>query len=325
MSTATGNQIRLDQQLIGTSRSMLSAANQIAIVSHRHPDADTIGSNLCLRRVLEKQGKTVKSLCIDAPPHYCRFLAGTDLFQNSIEIARYDLIVTVDCGSRQQAGFAELSAGELPCPLLNLDHHASNDHYGDLTIVLPQASSTAQIIFMLLEGWNESIEPSMATALLAGLYFDTGSFMHSNVSAELLEIAASLTALGANLPAIHANLFRNFSEEKFHLWGQTLENVRLNRQGNAIAVINTAMVEDNFLQENLSGLIDYVSMLKDSPFALLVNETPDGQLHGSLRTRSEEINLTELAARLGGGGHRKASGFGFPARLKKELFWSVTN
>jgi len=301
---------------------ILMGAEHIGIISHRHPDADTVGSNICLRLLLEKHGRSVESICCDPLPKYCQFLDNTS-FLDQLNLQRYDLLVTVDCGSIQQCGFSEIFTGEKLPPLINLDHHASNNSFGDLAIVDPFASSTAEIVFRLLEIWQQRPNRQMATALLAGIYFDSGSFMHSNVTPELLEIASLLTELGANREIISQHLFRNFDENKYHLWGKTLENLRLNEKGTAVAVITPGLADPGTKHEAQNGLIDYVSMLRESKMALLINQDENCQIHGSLRTRYDQIDVAKMAAQLGGGGHRKASGFGFAARLEKETVWSI--
>lgn len=324
MNNSPNPSFEIDDELANTAWELLMSANNIAIVSHRHPDPDAVGSNLCLRQVLEKQGKHVDSLCINIPPASCAFLPQVESYQNVLQEKNYDLIITVDCGSRPQAAFTDIVENTLSIPLLNIDHHASNDFWGTLSIVYPELSSTSEIIYRLLEAWQQPIDPSMATYLMIGIYYDTGSFMHSNVTSQLLKIASQLLELGADLPAIKQHLFQNFTEDKFHLWGHTLENMKLSEQGTAIAVITSdTITESTTNQEALSGLIDYVSMIKGSEFALMINQENDHQIRGSLRTRKDEINVSEMAYRLGGGGHRKASGFGFPAKLEKQTIWTI--
>lgn len=324
MHTSVDKISAVDPTLASRAWDLIMRANRIAIVSHRHPDPDAVGSNLCLRLALEKQGKQVDSLCINPPPQSCAFLPKIDTYQQILDPTRYDLVITVDCGSRAQAAFPEIRDDTLPIPLINIDHHASNELWGSVPIVYPLLSSTSEIVYHLMENWQQTIDSAMATCLLIGIYFDTGSFMHSNVTAELLKTTSHLMEIGADLPAIKRHLFQNFTEQKFHLWGHTLENMKLSEKGTAVAVITTDMIGTSANgQENLSGLIDYVSMIKDSKFALMINQENEHQLRGSLRTRKDEINVSEMAARLGGGGHRKASGFGFPAKLKKQTIWTI--
>ncbi len=316
---------RIDPELARQAWSAICEASTIAIISHRHPDPDSVGSNLALRELLQSEGKKVDSYSLDSPPPSCRELIPDCCeFSSEFDPQNYDLIICVDCGSLSQVAF-DLSTNRT-MPLINIDHHTSNNNYGQLNLVFPSASSTSEIIFKLLEIWEKPVTVSQATALLMGIYFDTGSFMHSNVSCELLEIASGLILRGADLSLIKRSLYRNFSEKKFHLWGDVLGSVRVTDEGAAVAVITPENVRNHLTgPEDTGGLIDYVCMAKDSRFALMVTEEEKGQLRGSIRTRHDQVDVYKIAQTLGGGGHKKASGFSFPGTMRKESLWKITN
>jgi phosphoesterase RecJ-like protein len=317
---------RLDQSTSQQIWDTMLAAQNIAIISHRHPDPDCIGSNLVLRNLLEKLGKRIDSVCVDIPGCNCRKFRNIDNFLLELDPARYDLLITLDCGSLAQTGFEQiLSTRPGTTTLINIDHHASNNNYGTLNLVYPELSSTCEIMFLLLESWKQPINPETATLLMMGIYFDTGSFMHPNVSQELLDIAGQLTMLGADLPFIHKNLFQNFSLNKFHLWGKIMEDIRVSPQGTAVAIASPDHIQSpDFCPDDVSGVINYVSMAKNSRFALMLTQDKPGQIRGSLRTRQNDVDVEQIAGQLGGGGHKKASGFGFPAQLEKQTVWKIT-
>ncbi len=304
--------------------SAINKCQNIALVSHRNPDPDCIGSNLSLQEVLNNHGKRVDSFCTNSPPNSCGFLENIQSFQQDLDPTQYDLIISLDCGSPEQLGYYILRE-PLDIPFINIDHHPSNKHFGTINLVYPNYSSTSEIIFYLLKLWDIPLTTSIATNLLIGLYYDTGSFMHSNVNPDVLNIASALMQAGADLAQIHKHLFQNFSENKYHLWGETLENIHLTKHGTAIAVIENNKTTTPDDRECFSGLIDYVSMTKDSQFAVMITQDDSEQIKGSLRTRHDNINLSQLASELGGGGHRKASGFNFPGQVKKESIWTITN
>ncbi len=316
--------VQVDPKLADQVWSALNKASSIGIISHRHPDPDCVGSNLSLREILLKLGKQVDSLCLNEISSSCQGLKNVHEFKSEFQAERYDLIICVDCGSKSQIGF-ELPDTGRPF-LINIDHHASNDHYGDLNLVYDRYSSTCEIVFQLMEIWQQPVTKSTATALLMGIYYDTGSFMHSNVSQQLLEIAGRLTAAGADLKLIKNNLFRNFTLSKYQLWGQALEHIKVTEQGNAVAVVTPEQLSSCQADcDDLSGLIDYVCMTKNSKMAVVINQEKQNQIRGSLRTREEFIDVFQIARKLGGGGHKKASGFSFPANLEQQIIWKITN
>jgi phosphoesterase RecJ-like protein len=322
---STPASVQVDSELALQAWTALEQASSIGIISHRHPDPDCIGSNISLREILLKMGKKVDSLCLNEPPPSCRGLKDVNVFKTGFPADSYDLLICLDCGSKSQIGFDLPDLSSRPF-LINIDHHTSNDHYGDLNLVYDTYSSTCEIIFRLMEIWEKPVSRDIATALLMGIYFDTGSFMHSNVSEKLLEIAGKLTAAGADLKLIKSDLFQNFSLPKYHLWGQTLENIKITPQGSAVAVVTPEHLSScQACPDDLGGLIDYVCMAHNSKFAVVINQEKPDQIRGSLRTREDNVDVFQIARKLGGGGHKKASGFGFTARIEQQIIWKITN
>ena len=165
----------------------------------------------------------------------------------------------------------------------------------------------------------------MATSLLCGLYYDTGSFMHSNTTDQVYKIAGELMQLGADYKTIAKKLFRSHSLNKLKLWGELLSNLK---QTDNNIIVAGLRAEDfnahNAKLEDCSGAIDYLSMAKDNEFATLLIEDGKGNVRGSLRSRKNDHNLSEIASLLGGGGHKKASGFTIKGKLQKQTVWSIS-
>lgn len=311
----------LDQTSLAWSA--LAQAERIGIISHRNPDPDTIGSNLALCTLLTGLGKQVHSFCVDPIPYTCFFLPGSRDYLCQLDPVQYDLLISVDCGSSNQVSYNKIHPELFQKNFINIDHHTSNEHFGTINIV-QSLSSTCEIIFNLFRLWQVKITPQIATYLLVGLYYDTGSFMHSNTTPAVLEMAEILISHGAQQQVIIKNLYHNFTEEKFHLWGKTLEGIKVTDKNSAVAIVGYQELQKFAnASENLSGVIDYVSMAKESDFAVFISEEKTGQIKGSLRTRHDHINLSELAGQMGGGGHKKASGFGFPGQLSKQISWKI--
>lgn len=321
----------ISPEIAKTIWSTIQKAHKIAIISHRNPDADSIGSNLALYELLTRQGKQVTPVCVDPMPSEVKFLENLEKYQQEFNPLALDLLICVDAGSSKQTGFLDkypelknIVATKLP--LINIDHHASNENYGTINLVLPNAASTTMIIYELLQLWDEKITKSIATALLSGLYYDTGSFMHSNTSEEVYQVAGQLMQRGADFKTIARKLFRSHSMTKLRLWGELLNDLKQTDKNIVVAGLQEKDFKRlNATAEDISGAIDYLSMAKDNEFAAMLIEDGKGNVRGSLRSRKNDHNLSEIAALLGGGGHKKASGFTIKGKLKKETVWAVVD
>jgi len=310
------------------AKNLLQGAQRILIISHKNPDADSIGSNLALREALENYGKTVVSACVDKPPESCRNLNGFEDYVQDFKTEDFDLIVTVDCGAHKLMAFHELKPELLDrtrVKLLNIDHHPSNDFFGNVNIVLPQTPATCFIIFLLSTYCGWTITPTMATALLQGLYYDTGCFMHSNTNSETLRVAARLKALGGDHERAVKNEFHTASIAKLRLWGRALSRVNLNeKQAVVTALTEQDYTEENAVSDDISGLVNYLNHVPEAKFCVLLTEDFKGNIKASLRTQRDDIDLTAITGLFGGGGHKRASGFTIQGRLTEKKVWSIT-
>ncbi len=318
---------KIPQDEFDKAKDLLMAAHNILIISHRSPDADSVGANLAMKETLEAMGKKVQSACADPVPSNCVFLKDADRYINDFNSADYDLIVTVDCGSHELMKF-HLKKPELldrtKTTLINIDHHPSNDFFGNVNIVMDQAPATCFILYLFFTYCGWGISKDCATDLLHGLYYDTGSFMHSNTSADTYRIAARLKAHGADHERCVKEQFHTSSISKLRLWGRALSRVSMNSKNAVVAAITERdFREENTEPEDLSGLINYINSVPDSRFCVLLTEDMKGNIKGSLRTQNEDIDLTQIAGLLGGGGHKKASGFTVPGKLHERVVWEV--
>lgn len=308
------------------AKELIFAAQNILIISHRNPDGDTIGSNLALRAALEKLGKNIVSSCVDDLPKNSVFLKGSEKFVQDFDLSVFDLIITVDCGGYKLVGFhtkkPEILSGKTP--VINIDHHQSNEYFGDINIVMTDAPAACSVVYQIINYFDWEITKDMATALLHGLYFDTGSFMHSNTDALTLRIASRLKTLGADHEACVKHQFNSSSLEQLRLWGYALSRASLNKKH---AVVSTLTKEDfeksNTSPGDISGLVNYLNYVPESKLSVLLTEDQDGNIKASMRTQGEEVDLSAIAELFGGGGHKKAAGFTIPGHITQKLVWEV--
>ena len=309
------------------AKTLLDQAKRIVIIAHKNPDADAVGSNLALREVLELMGKDVTSACVDPVPSNCLFLRKADTFVQDFNPADFDLIITADCGGHKVMAFHEKKPELLDrnkTLLLNIDHHASNDHYGTVNVVLPEAPATCFILFLMFSTYGWTITPSMATALMHGLYYDTGSFMHTNTSATALRIAARLKALGADHGRCIKEQYHTHALAQLRLWGRGLERASLNSKHAVVTGLTSKDFQElGASKDDVSGLINYLNHASPAKFCVLLTEENNGIIKGSMRTQDPDINLSAISQLFGGGGHTKAAGFSIPGRLVEKRTWSI--
>ena len=285
----------------------LHGARRIALVSHRDPDPDTIGSALALGLGLESLGKRVSWHCADPVPEQQRFLHGSERFTQEPPPEDVDLVVTVDFGSVDRAKFALPSRPKL----VNIDHHASNDNFGTANLVDVTAAASAELVSRVIDALGVKWTPEMATAALVGIMTDTGSFQFPSTDARALERAARLREAGADLQAITYNIFRNKRFEALKLWGFAFARLVREQGGQLVwTEIRSGDVERaEARDEDISGLVEQIARSSGMRVALLFNEQ-SGVVKVSCRTSQWEpsVDASALMARFAGGGHVRAAG-----------------
>lgn len=316
-----------DQKEVENIGALLQKANRILMIPHKSPDGDTLGSALGLFQAFKNLGKSPEVICLDPPAPVFSFMPNIELVKTGQPTLDYDAYFILDAGATHLTGFNETHPQlfDKSLPVVNIDHHPTNNFYGKYNVVIPQAASTTAIVFELLNALNISVDRQTATCLLTGLYTDTGSFMHSNTNAEMLRIGAELLKKGANLRGISKDIFNTLKISTMHLWGRVLKNTYQTSEGVTIsAVTQNDFLECDATPDDLTGVIDYVNSIPGAAYSVMLTER-EGKVKGSLRTLKEEINVSDIAAAYGGGGHAKAAGFTVSGELEKEIRWKVVD
>lgn len=292
-------------------------AKRIAVISPKNLDGDSLGSTCALNIVLKNLGKQSQLICLADIPDNMRFIPTANEFIQDLDTSTYDLFLITDCGEAKLTGFdkthPEMFDGTKE--FINIDHHISNTKFGTINIVKHQTAAACIVVYRLLKHWNVRITPDIATALMVGIYTDTGSFMHSNTSEEVYQVAGELLSCGASIPKIMKNIFKNTPLSTMKLWGRVMDRARQNDRKITVSyVLQKDFDELGAKPDELSGVVDYINAVPDSYFSVLLTEF-EGKIKGSLRTLRDDVNLSDIAKVFGGGGHAKASGFTMPGRL----------
>ncbi|MBU1130769.1 DHH family phosphoesterase [Patescibacteria group bacterium] len=307
----------------------IDEAKNILAITHQKPDGDGLGAICALASYLTSLRKNYQLFCLDPVPDSGIFLplahqitADRSVFNN-----QYDLIIILDSGDLQHAGIDQLLENyKHQYTLVNIDHHITNQGYGDLNLVLAEKSSVSEIVYNLFHIWHFPICKEVATALLNGIIFDTGAFSNAATSLSSLEAASHLLNLGARHKEINESQIRNKSLGLLKLWGRAFERLTYNPHYDlAFTVITQQDIKEcQASPEATEGIANFFNELAGAKIALVLKEEPDGQIKGSLRTTYDDIDVGQLAKNWGGGGHKKAAGFSVKGRLVyNENRWKI--
>jgi len=283
----------------------ITNARYIVIVSHIHPDGDTIGSTLALYNVLKEQGKKValfNATCDELPREF-RFLDGFFKIQKKLP-KFFDLLVSCD-----SASFDRLGVQKNDFEIVNIDHHKSNTNYGDINIVQGEASSAGVVLYRLLKANNIKISKKTAIALYTSVADDTGFFRYGGIDADTFKTASELIACGADPKMIANEVKSNVSLAKTRLIAYMLSNFELHYDATVVSVVfDRAVLESTGAKR--SDTKNIISILRDIAnvkVALMVLEVGDG-CKISLRSDGD-IDVSKISVMYDGGGHKGAAGF----------------
>ena len=292
---------------------ILSAKN-VGITYHASPDGDAVGSVLALINGLKSLNKNCYVISREKPSENLRFLPGSEEITGEITapLKNSDLVIVLDCGSLDRVcGNVEEFSGLL----INVDHHITNDKYGDINYVDARAAATAEIVYELLQilkiDFNKANDTTLkiGTCIYTALVTDTGGFRHSNVTEKTHRIAAVLKKIGVNNTFIYQSLFDNKEFDRIKLIGKALSSIELVLDGKvALLEMTNSFGRDIGIDEigDTSDIISYGLQIKGVEVTLLLKEADDC-VKASLRSK-DKVDVRKVAEIFGGGGHIKAAG-----------------
>lgn len=293
----------MDKNLLQDARRRLASAQNILITSHVRPDGDAICSVLALGLALQDSGKQVQMVLSDGVPAGYEHLAGVDLIVRAPS-GPADLVVAVDAAAQDRSGEA---LRDHPKVDINIDHHVTNTRFASVNLIDPASVATCAMLAEILPEFGLAFTPAIVDALLTGLLTDTIGFHTSNMTPRALRIAADLVEKGADLPTLYERALLRRSFEALRYWGAGLSN--LQREGElvwsslSLADRKTASYPGNDDAE----LINNVAFVEGASVVVLFIEQADNQVKISWRSQGD-IDVSQIAAQFGGGGHVPAAG-----------------
>lgn len=301
----------------------IHCANKICITNHTSMDGDALGSALGLYNILKKMDKNVYVRIKENVPSYLNFLPGCKEISVSEDIISEDTdcVIVLDCGNVERIN-AVININSKHYTLINMDHHISNDMYGDLNYVDTYASAVGEIIYDLMKPLNVKLCKDVAECLYVSILTDTGAFKYSNTSNKTHSIAGELIATGINFTEIHEKIFDNKSFNKIKFFGKVIDTIELfaNNQACTMEVREKDVKELSLVGEDTGDVIAFGTKIDSVEVTALLKEK-DGLTKVSLRSK-KEVDVRKIAEQFGGGGHVRAAGFASNnsiEQVKKEL------
>lgn len=300
----------------------IKEANNVLLICHERPDGDSISSVCALAELMEILNKKYLPFCVDAPenifsylPHFEKIAIGRD----NLDFAAFDLIIILDCGQLARAGIAKEVESRRPNQfVIEFDHHPKIHDYADLSIKIPEAASTTEILYQFFKNNKIKMNKKMANCILTGISTDTGNFLYPSTSNQTITIASEMLTRGAQLPQIVQNTWYNKSLDSMKLWGLAMSKLVINKKYNlAFSVLTLDEIKEFQADDDVfTAMVGFMSNLPDVKGVMLLREEEGGKLKGSLRSAHPTADLSKLAFALGGGGHPKTSGFIMEGKLE---------
>ena len=291
---------------------VLRNARKIGVVSHFRPDGDALGSVLGLALSLEAAGKEVVCLNQDGVPWHLDFLPGAAriIKPSNDLVLDVDVAVALDTATQERIGPDCLKALSTAAILVNIDHHPSNPRYGHLNYVDGGAPAVGQIIFDFLTAEGFPFNDEVRDNLFVAISTDTGSFQYSSTTAHTHEVIAAMMRQGLDTARLSNLLYSQNPMRRVELL-RTLLNEMQFRAGGRIASWNYTQATKQrigVLPGDTEGLIDNLRSIDTVIAAVIFEETRDGTIRVSARSKDDRVDVSAVCALFGGGGHRLAAG-----------------
>ena len=290
-------------------------SDTLCIVGHIRPDGDCIGSQLGLAYALKNAGKKVTVWNEDRLPRKLAFLDPDRLLDTPKQGNKFDCVIATDCASFERLGKAGDCIGERQT-FINIDHHASNTRYGDLNWISDNEPSSGELIYRLLQAGHWPITPPIADCLFTAVSTDTGSFQYPSTRPATYHVAAHLVERGANLEKVSNEVYQSYPLTRVRLLRHVYSSFKL-KHDDQIAYFwlrQADYTRTGASPEDAEGLIDHVRAIEPVVVACVFEEMTPDLTRISLRSKSEKVDVNEIAKQFSGGGHHAAAGARIPGR-----------
>lgn len=305
----------------------IGEARTFCVVGHIRPDGDCVGSQLGLTLALRAEGKKAVCWNEDPIPQKYRFLDPDKIIQAPKPGQSFDCVIATDAASFERLGGVGACVADRKM-LINIDHHESNTRYGDINWVSPREPSTGELIYRLLKIAKWPITRQIADCLFTAVSTDTGSFQYPSTQPGTYHVAGELVRRGANLAKICDEVYQSYPLSRARLLRHVYSHFRLTHQ-NQIAYFwlkKADFVRTGADSADSEGLIDHIRAIAPVEVACVFEELEPGLTRISLRSKTDRVNVSDIAAQFGGGGHPAAAGAriaGRPLSVQRKVIAAI--
>src|SRR5438034_2841039 len=293
----------------------IRTGERFLLVTHENPDGDALGSILAAKLALDRLGKdSVMFLGGETgiPQEYA-FMSLEELRRELPGDAAGRVVFALDCASAQRTGLPEELIERAPVSL-NVDHHHDNTRFAQINLIVPHASSTGEVARDLIGELGVGLTPEIAEALYIALVTDTGRFQYTNTTPKAFRLAAELVEAGADVHRVFQRVYESVHFAKLKLLARALERAQVYEGGRLVVthLLRSDFIELRVGEEYAEGIIDRLREVDGAEMAATIREPPepsDAPRRVSLRASSDELDVSAIARKRGGGGHRQAAGF----------------
>ena len=301
----------------------LQGNDRFIVTTHENPDGDALGSLLAMTFALRELGKDADMYLFgEVPiPNEYEFMDFAGIMRGPNPDSSGQVVVALDCANERRLG-PETALLEKAQLVVDIDHHHDNSRFGKVNHIVGHASSTGEILADVFRELGVSLTPAIAEALYIAVVTDTGRFQYANTTAKALRLAAELVEAGADVHRVFQGVYENVAFAKLKLVARALENAEVFEGGRVVVShleredFEAAGAEEPYSE----GIIDYLRAVEGTELAALIREPPtaNGPTHRiSLRTTEADLDVSAIARKSGGGGHRQAAGFSSEASIEE--------
>lgn len=294
---------------------LIENKHNFGITTHIKPDGDGVGSSLGLCWLLKSLGKSAEVIVHGTVPLAYRSLPGADAIRDIRAVDReYDAVFVIECSDLERPGIAGLE-GEFT---VNIDHHATSEHFGTINWIDSTASAVGEMIYNLCKAIGGRVTKEIAECVYMALVTDTGSFHFSNTTERTLKVASELIKAGVKPADISEAVYNNYPWSRIELMRQVLGTIRRDESGKIASLRQTLKMREaaEAVDGDNNGFVNIPLSAREILAAVYMREVGENQYRVSLRSKGD-INVAKVAEMFGGGGHRNAAG------LRVEGDWDV--
>ena len=294
---------------------VLRSHNRFLVTSHENPDGDALGSLLAMHRALESLGKESVMVLAGAAPLPAEYgfldVANSGLLREAPSDRRERVLVAVDCAQETRLTDDVLLDATV---IVNIDHHHDNTRFGTANLVVDDASSTAEVLADVFAELGVTLTSAIAEPLYTGLVTDTGRFQYSNTTPKALRLAADLVEAGVDLQRVFQSVYESMQFAKLKLLARALDRATISDGGRVVVsyLLRGDFGEVGAVEPYSEGIIDVLRAVEGAELAALIREPPRAGTSArkiSLRSSSDRVDVSAIARKSNGGGHRQAAGF----------------